>query len=246
MFCKRVLWIFFAISSWTSAETSPEIIPPKSENVIAYPGGTMHMNRGLFGCFLGGLRRNSGDNQNLYQWQGEMGYYYTPWFSSGLGFKLIAGEPSDSTQIVKNRFFLLGRFHKAWPRFSGYVGAQLGVDDLNISLPVDTLSFRGPLKETNAGMGLEFGAGWKFSRFVGATFGHRFEFSFVGEQGDGNSVNFRTMPGLSFDVLSMLPSLRKSVKALNLTFEMQIGSLVLEIKSKSQELAGITGLSAGF
>ncbi len=215
------------------------------ENAIAYPSGGLAIKRGLIGTFAGGNHKNAGDLRSLYQWQGELGYYYRPWFSAGSGFKMVAGEPSDSSQLVKSRFFISSRFHKSLGHASGYLGAQLGLDDLNISL-VDTL--RNTLSNTNAGGKLEFGLGWKIWKSVGITFGHQFEFSFVGEDTSNieNAVNFRTLPGLALDMLPIFPSLNESVKAFQIFTELQFGQLIKAKKSRRQDFVWMLGISAGF
>jgi len=145
---------------------------------------------------------------------------------------------------------VLGRFHKAWPKFAGYLGIQLGVDDLNLSLtPLDTLNFQEPLRQINAGLAIDYGLGWKFSRYVAATFGQRFEASLVGEATENpeqGSINFRTLPGLTLDILELKPSLRSNVKALYIFAETQFGQLVLENRSKRTDFAWITGVSLAF
>ncbi len=226
----------------TKKPAAPEIVS------IPYPNGAIYLEYGITGAFSGGWYRNYGETQGLYQWQGEMGYFYRPWFEGGIGFKMNAGEPSDSSQKVRNRFFLIGRFHKAWTRLGGYAGLQLGVDNLNVSLSsLDSGNFRKPFQETNAGLGVEFGLAWKFSRYAGITLGHRFEFSFVGEKdSSGNAVNFRIFPGLAFDLLPLLPSLRENVKAFYFFGELQFGRLILENVSNRRDMAWISGISLAF
>ena len=221
-----------------------------TETSIAMPGGSMYMSRGIYASLAGGQNNNSGESQSLFQWQGEVSYYYTHWFSGGAGFKMLAGQPSDSSQVIQNRFFVLNRFHKSWSRASAYLGVQIGMDDLNVSLsPLDTGNFRQPLRELNAGMGIELGGGWKFSRFVGATFAERFEASFVGEATDNpeaGSASFRTLPGIALDILALAPPLKKNVKAFYAFTEFQFGELLLENQSRKRDFSWITGFSVAF
>ena len=42
---------------------------------IPYPTGALYVGRGITGAFLGGKYQNFGEDQSLYQWQGEVGYY---------------------------------------------------------------------------------------------------------------------------------------------------------------------------
>ncbi len=214
---------------------------------IPYPDGGVYMPRGIYASLSGGQYRNTGDPQNLYQWQGELGFFYTPWLSGGGGFKMIAGDPSDSSQKIENHFFVFSRVHKSWSQVAAYIGAQVGVNDLNISLAQDSGSLNQSLASINAEMELDLGVGWKFSRYVSATFGQSFEASFVGQDTslDG-SVNFRTKPGLAVDVLAIAPSLRKNVKAFYISLESQFGQLLLENKKKHRDFAGVLGISLGF
>jgi len=223
-------------------------VPLQQEPVtIPYPGGGIYMSRGIYTSMAGGQYRNEGDPQGLYQWQGELGFFYTSWFSGGVSFKIIDGEPSDSSQQIEDRFFVFGRVHKSWPTVAAYLGGQVGINDLNVSLVQDSGGLNTSLDNLNAGMELDFGLGWKFSRYVSATFGQSFEASFVGQGTDNldGSVNFRTMPGLALDMLAVAPSLEKNVKACYISLESQFGQLILENKSKDRDFAWILGVSLG-
>ncbi len=235
-------WVALA---WAGAAAAPEAFS------IPYPNGSMYLEHGIEGSFSGGWYHNYGDTLGLYQWQGAVEYYYTPWFSGGVGFKMNAGEPSDSTQTVLNRFFLIGRVHKAWNQAAVYTGAQFGFDNLNISLqsPSDSVGFfRAPLVETNASFAWEWGLGWKFSRFAGATLGQRIELSLVGQNIDNveGSVNMRTLPGVAVDLLALFPPLRETVKAFYLFNEYQFGRLFLESGSHTRDFAWILGSNLAF
>ncbi len=262
LFMGKPAWILFLIPFLSFGDEvmgpvpGPSIPPvqipykPDFQLSIPMPGGAVYMSSGIYASLAGGKRRNYGDTNGLYQWQGEMGYFYTPWFSSGSDFKMIAGQPSDPVQVVKNRFFVFGRFHKSWSQVSAYAGAQVGMEDLNISLsPLkDSGDVQAPLRNINAGMGLELGLGWKFSRYVGLTLGQRLDASFVGEDTVNfeGSVNFRTAPGLALDILAMAPSMRSKVKALFVYSEAQFGQLALEDRSKKQDFAWVAGMTIAF
>ena len=247
----------FLISGLLGATADIEVpsnakaLTPRHETSIPYPNGGMYLRRGIHGAFSGGRHKNQGEAQGLYQWQGEMGYFYTPWLSGGIGFKMNAGEPSDSVQKVKNRFFIMGRFHyKPLSRISGYFGTQVGVDDLNVSLsPVaDSGNFREPLRETNAGMDFELGLGWKLTRHFGLTFAQRLELSLVGEESQNpeSAVNFRSLPGVALDLLPFFPTLGETVKALHVFTELQFGKLIRASDSRSRDFAWIGGVSLAF
>jgi hypothetical protein len=216
---------------------------------IPYPNAAMYLYRGIYGSFAGGRSRNYEEEDALFQWQGEAGYYYTEWFSGGVGFRIIAGPASDVEQRVDNRYFLLTRFHMAWPRAAGYLGLRIGVDDVNFSLkPSDSLDLEERLSETNAGIGMAVGGGWKFSRLVGATMGQRMDVSLVRQNSSMpyRALNFITQPGLALDVLRLNPSLGKNVKGFYLLTELQFGQSLPERGKMTQQFSWITGLSMAF
>ena len=222
---------------------------------IPYPNAGMYLYRGIYGSFAGGRSREAdtasakGWQDPLFQWQGEVNYYYTPWFSGGVGFRINAGAPSDSQQTVENRYFLLTRFHKAWPRAAVYAGARLGVDDVNFSLrPRDTLNLVEPLRETNAGLGLEAGLGWKFVRYAGFTLGQRMDISLVRQHAENpnRGLNFMTQPGFALDMVRIRPELYEHVKAFYLLTEMQFGQSLSESGDWRYQFAWIVGLSLAF
>jgi hypothetical protein len=228
--------------------------PQRVEVSIPYPNAGMYLYRGIYGSFAGGRYQatdSTGTRDPLFQWQGEIVYFYTDWFSSGMSYKIIAGEPSDSAQEVKNRYTLVARFHNAWPTAAVYAGVNLGVDDVNISLTPSTDTVNAltqPLKETNAGLGLEVGGGWKFSKYVGATLGQRVDISLVrqNETDRNRALTFRTSPGVALDILKLAPSLREQVKGLYGLFEMQYGQQLLQNGNWRRDFAWITGVSLAF
>ena len=228
--------------------------PQRVEVSIPYPNAGMYLYRGIYGSFAGGRYQatdSAGPRDPLFQWQGEVVYFYTDWFSSGMSYKINAGEPSDSSQEVKNRYILVARFHKAWPTAAVYTGFNLGVDDVTVSLTpsTDTVSaLTEPLKETNASLGLEVGGGWKFSYYVGATLGQRMDVSLVrqNESDRNRALNFHTSPGLALDVLKLAPSLREQVKGLYWLAEVQFGQQLLESGTWRRDFAWITGVSLAF
>lgn len=221
---------------------------------IPYPTGAMYVERGITGAFLGGKYRNLGEDQSLYQWQGELGYFYTRWFSAGLAFKINAGEPNVQEQKVFNRYYAHARFHKNWTRVALYIGPQIGVDNLNIlSGAPDKDSVVGaviedPINNTNAGLGIESGLGWKFARWGGMTFGSIAEYSLVGTTNSlfGNDLNLRLVPGLAMDVLAFTDSLRELVPALYVNMEFQMGFLLFQRGRKNNDQAFMLGVGVAF
>lgn len=235
----------------------PDVTGPIFREVrsIPYPNGAIYVNRGLTASFLGGKHQNLGEAQSLFQWQGELGYFYTPNFSGGVAFRITAGEPSNTEQKIRNRYFVEGRFHKAWSTTAFYIGPQIGLDNLNIlNDRADTAALKGTLTKaipasinpTNASLGLDMGAGWKFSRWVGATLGTTFEYSLVSEEGTANSLNLHINPGFAVDILSFSDSLRNLVPAMYLVVEFQGGYLLFEKNQYRTDRAAILGISLVF
>src|SRR5690606_1930552 len=118
--------------------------PPERVSVsIPYPNAGVYLHRGIYGSVAGGRwasqMPDSASSRTiwqdpLYHWQGELGYFYTHWFSGGVGFRINAGSPGDELQTVKTRYFVMLRLHKSWPRSAAYLGARVGVDDVNFTL----------------------------------------------------------------------------------------------------------------
>lgn len=241
-----------------SLAPGPLTAPDRIEVSIPYPNAGMYLHRGIYGSFAGG--RNYVQYEDtaltarpwqdaLFQWQGEIGYYYTEWFSAGVGFRIVAGSPNDDQQTVKNRYYLLTRFHKAWPRSAMYLGARLGTDDVSFTLlNDDTTGVGGKLRESNISLGLTYGYGWKFSRYAGFTFGESVDESLV-PQNPGSphrTINFLSQPGLALDVVRVFPSLGEYVKAFYLLSEFQAGQSLSERGRWVQQYSWILGTSMGF
>ncbi len=218
---------------------------------VPYPSGALYVRRGLCGAFLGGQHQNLGDSLSLYQWQGEATYYYTPWFSGGVGFRIRAGEPSAEKQIILNRYFLLLRFNKDLKRAAIYIGPQLGLNNLNVlnGKPKGVATIvDSAIGGTGASLGLDIGGGWKFSRWISATLGTNLEYSLVGVEGraNNNSLNINVNPGIAIDILTFTNSLRKLVPALYVNIEYQVGFLLLEKNRHRNDQAEILGLGLAF
>jgi hypothetical protein len=216
---------------------------------IPYPNGALYLRRGLTGAFLGGRHRNPGEDLSLYQWQGEMGYFYTPSFSGGVGFKITAGEPSDSAQKIFNRYFLNMRLHHSWDMAAIYLGTQLGIGNLNILKDSpDDKEVRDRIDNTKPTLGLDLGGGWKFSRFVGATLGAHLEYSLVDEEGVGwtNALNLHVNPGIALDLLAFTGTLKELVPAFYLYLEYQSGFLIFEKSDLKQDHATVIGVGLAF
>lgn len=219
---------------------------------IPYPGGALYVERGICGAFLGGKQKNLGERQSLYQWQGELGYFYKPWFSGGVGFRIKAGEPSDLVQKIQNRYFLLTRFHKSWNMLALYLGPQLGLDNLNVlngNVTDSLLSApkRG-IKDTDASLGLEMGGGWKANRWIGFTLGSNLEFSLVNQDtlSSKKALDVHINPGLAIDILAFSENFRELVKALYVNVEFQSGFLLFEKTHFRQDWAAVFGIGLAF
>ncbi len=232
----------------------------KKIHAIPYPNGAMYVNRGISGSFMGGKHRNLGEDQGLFQWQGELSYFYTDWLSGGFGFKITAGEPYLAEQKIFNRYFAHIRFHKAWESASLYVGPQVGVGNLNLltdstsdtSSTSNTKTALGgrfkKIANTKPTLGLDLGGGWMFSRYVGFTLGNHLEYSFVDEDGVGvyNALNLHVNPGFSLDIMAFTDSLRKLVSAFYVSVELQTGYLIFEKRGHREDHAEIIGIGLAF
>lgn len=215
---------------------------------VPYPNGAMYIRQGITGAFLGGKRRLSRENF-LFQWQGEASYYYTPWFSGGVAFRIIAGEPNSEKQKIVNHYYGQARFHKAWKNAAVYMGPQIGVGNTNIL--TDSTGIKDGLKSirnTKPTLALDCGGGWRFSPYLGATLGSNIEYSMVDEDRDGltNTMNLHVSPGLALDVLSLTDSLYKLVPALYVYAECQMGFLLSEATGNRKDVAYVIGVGLAF
>jgi hypothetical protein len=273
-FPRLVVMLFTGMLAWSAATAQapktapvqkpvpkPLVKPPSRSQVeisIPYPNAGMYLYRGIYGSFAGGrfhetelvLDDTAGAEvwkDPIFQWQGEVSYFYTDWFSAGFGFKINSGE-TQGKQFVENRYFLLSRMHYAWRKAAVYGGLSLGVNDVSISLgAVDTGGFDEPLQATNAAIGLEAGGGWKFSKYVGATLGQRVDVSLAPNVISGErTISFHTQPGLALDMTKVTPSLRESVKALYILAETQFGQKLVDEGDWTQDFAWILGISLAF
>ncbi len=248
-----------AVSRPPVPASEPSRPPVRVAVSIPYPNAGVFMHRGIYGSFAGGRWKGqaadtaTGDpvwQDPLYQWQGELGYFYTHWFSGGVGFRINAGSPNDELQTVKNRYFVMLRVHRSWPSAAVYLGARVGVDDVSFALLAkdDTTGLGGRLSESNAGVGLAFGSGWKFSRHLSATFGQRVDVSLVRQNPDNphRTLEFLSQPGLALDLVKVFPSLGENLKAFYLFTEWQAGQTLSERGDWLRQSSWITGLSMGF
>ncbi|HKP95511.1 MAG TPA: hypothetical protein VJ385_07125 [Fibrobacteria bacterium] len=255
------LLLLSACPSWAQdpndveRKVRPEGLAVPKAHAIPYPNGALYVHRGITGAFMGGKHRNLGEDQSLYQWQGELGYFYEPWLSGGLGYKITAGEPSFSEQKIFNRYFINLRLHKNWRSAAAYLGGQLGMGNLNLTDSASDTSRTvipdGPIKSiknTKPTLGLDLGGGWMFSKYVGLTLGNHLEYSLVTEEGVGwsNALNIHVNPGLALDVLAFTDAMRELVPALFVNVEVQSGFLIFEKRGKRQDRNWVLGLSLAF
>jgi hypothetical protein len=215
-------------------------------NSVPYPNGTLYINHGISGTFMGGKRRILGEN-NLFQWQGDLSYYYTPWFSGGLAFRIIAGEPNSTKQKIINRYFAQARFHKAWKQVAIYAGPQIGVGNINI-LTDSTIRKRLDPTNTKPTLSLDMGGGWKFSRYFGFTLGSNMEYSLVDEEdvGTTNALNLHVSPGISLDIIPLTETLKELVPAFYFYGEFQSGFLISQKSGQRQDQAYVMGIGLAF
>lgn len=258
---RALLLLCACLAARAAADDAPKSSAPppvRAEISIPYPNAAMYLHRGIYASFTGGgantqardtLSGHVAWGSPVFQWQGEMGYYYTQWFSAGVGFRINAGAPTDSIQTVENRYFLVARLHHAWPKVAAFVGMRLGMDDVNFSLvPSDSITLEERISESQTGIGVAAGIGWKFSRYAGLTFGQRADLSLVRQtaHGPSRSINLLTQPGLALDLVRVFPSLGENVKALYLLTEWQFGQALHEYGPMTRQFAWITGVNVAF
>lgn len=253
------LFLTAALPALSWGETAQPDAPSPRPFSLPLPGGAIYQPKGLVGVFAGGTVRDLQDDASLFQWQGEVTYAYMPWLSAGAGFRIKAGEPSDSVQKVENRYFVLMRFHKAWRHVDVFAGPQMGFDNLNLTAPfednADTTLPDGNLltkafQANGVGLGLEFGVGYKPFPWGGLTLGHRFEYSLANlsatRQDASRTFNFRAFPGISLDMLHFFPIFGRSVHGFYVFTELQSGYLFVVQHRRRVETAWIAGFSMGF
>ncbi len=232
-------------SSDTPPIRIPEISGPVYQVVrsIPYPSRSVYVAKGILGGIGFGKTQNIADTGSLFLWQGEMSYFYKPYFSAGLGGKIAAGEPSNSVQVVQNRYFIFGRFHLNGSQFAAFLGPQIGLDNLNIfNGKTDTALHNSDLDQsTDLGLGLQSGFGWKFSRWAGLTGGGSLEYT-TGDQ----TLNLLFNPGLAIDILSFFNKMREQVPACYFFSEYEFRYLSLAKPGHRDVRAFIFGLGVAF
>ncbi|MBF0430985.1 MAG: hypothetical protein HQK83_06875 [Fibrobacteria bacterium] len=230
----------------------------ESFEAIPYPGATMYLHKGIavsiaFGAYkaLGGFfERNSlfDWENNLFQWQGEGSFFYAPWISGGASAKIIAGEPTENSTLVENRYHIFSRFHYHNQKFAAFAGPLFGLYNLAFSMdttgelpeaiipdPEDTEDDDENLKIPIHGLqsakldyGAGFGLGYKMLPFSGITAGSQIEHVLDTE------ILLKYSCGLSIDLLFFMPSIKKNVQGFFIQFEWQ-SAYIVDLRPKSTQ-----------
>jgi hypothetical protein len=230
---------------------------------IPYPNRSMYLDKGITGSVGFGYFEAEGQfyrGKAMFQWQGEGSFYYASYLSGGASAKIIAGEPSDSSTQVENRYVGFIRLHKRLSSLAAFLGLFAGLYNLEFSLE----SAGGELSQKDSGdvntalfdFGLDIGTGWKFSSPLGITFGTQLEqvtdapslFKFVtGKKLAYTESLLRLNPGINLDLLFVFSELRNLCKGAYLSLEMQYAFIHdLENPRRDEEFIIILGGSVAF
>ncbi len=225
---------------------------PKLMRSVPYPNSNIYLGRGLATGIMIGKNWRESDKYGLWQWSGDIAFYYGPHFSGGANGLINAGQPRDSFDIVENKYFLFIKLHQAWLRHALYAGFHLGIDN---QISVDHNEKQ---EDFSPSLRIDAGWGWKFSRMLGLTLGSENRYSFKFEdQGAGiwrggigarHAWQSQVKPGLSVDILYFFPHLRESVGAFYMSSQLELGFWHQDdfLNRKDQSLAFMLGSSLGF
>jgi len=111
----------------------------KKEYPIPYPNRSIYLSTGIVGSLGFGIYRVDGryildgisyKPSPIFQWQGEGSFYYKPYLSGGVSSKIIAGEPTENSTMVDNRYMAFFRFHHRIKNFAAFIGPTVGLHNL--------------------------------------------------------------------------------------------------------------------
>lgn len=166
-------------------------------------------------------------------WQGQMEFFYSPWFSGGVEVRFFGGEMDSETSLLYRRYRMFGKFHLAFSRFSMYLSPLLGLETTDISElrkewknrskkddeAVDSTETENVTECQKMfsldgfSSGVEFGMGYAFSKYAGFFTGVQYEHNFR------RSQLLTLTPGLGFNLRSVWDWADKSTYSLWITLE---------------------------
>lgn len=206
---------------------------------IPYPHRSLYVPKGILGGIGFGKYQDIRDDQSQFQWQGEVTFFYLPWLSAGAGGRIIAGEPTSTSQNVANRYFILTRAHLRRGPLAVYAGPQIGFENLNLNLSLsgngngaDSTDSLANISHTNLSLALDAGLGLRLPFGFSFTGGGMLEFN-----NDGN-LEGRIYPGIAFDILTLATGMKGLVPGIYLCLEYQLGVAILSGKDNRFLLTG--------
>jgi len=192
-------------------------------SAIPYPNRSLYLEEGIVGSLGFGLYKvngkyvldgNSYRPSAVFQWQGEGSYYYKPFISGGVSSKIIAGEPTENSTMVDNRYMTFVRFHHRIHNFAIYAGPTVGLH--NLTFEADSIRER--QKDIDISIpalryGLEIGLGLRLNKALGLTSGVEIEHSITEE------FLHRYSLGVALDILYLWPHIGELANGFFLLFE---------------------------
>ena len=164
-------------------------------------------------------------------WQGQADYFYTPWLSGGLEVRFFGGDMDSDNSLLYSRYRIFGKFHLAFQSLSFYLSPMVGLETTDISEirkdlkgrddddeeDVDTLNEKSNCEKMFSldgfTVGIEGGAGWSFSKYVGALVAVQYEYSFSKAQ------LLTVTPGLGLNLRNIWGWAQENTNALWITLE---------------------------
>jgi hypothetical protein len=204
-------------------EPSPDIPLPK-QSAYTGKGFTVGIGAGAFDP--------SEECDGMGVWQGQVDYFYTPWLSGGAEVRFFGGDMDSENSLLYSRYRVFGKFHFAFQSLSFYLSPMVGLETTDISEirkdlkgrddddadeDVDTLSEKSNCEKMFSldgfTVGIEGGAGWAFSKYVGAFVAVQYEYSFSKAQ------LLTVTPGLGLNLRSIWGWAQKNTNSLWITLE---------------------------
>ena len=223
---------FAAESADSASVTSQAGRPQERVSDILLPKQSAYTGKGFTVGIGMGVFDPSAECDCMGVWQGQADYFYTPWLSSGVEVRFFGGDMDSDNSLLYSRYRLFGKFHLAFQRLSFYLSPMIGLETTDISeirknvrgddgedseLSADSLDEMSNCEKMFSldgfTVGVEGGAGWAFSKYVGIFAAVQYEYSFSKAQ------LLTVTPGLGFNLRSFWGWAEKNTHALWITLE---------------------------